>query len=132
MHPSKLPSESSFECISRKRICDRACLNLLNIYRPPSPASSFFSELHDLLLYIASLPHDLVLMGAFNLHIKSSSSDVRQLSGISVSFDVNQNVVFLPILTATLLILRFFLQGVTFCPYHRLMPFLISFPLLLI
>ena len=63
--------------MSGKLECGRACLNILNIYRPPGPASSFFSELQDLLFYIASLPHDLLLMGDFNLHLESSSSDVR-------------------------------------------------------
>ena len=92
--PINLPSQSNFECISGKHKCGRACLNMLNIYRPPGPASSFFSELQDLLFYIASLPHDLVLMGDFNLHIESSSSDVRQLTCISESFDLNQHVNF--------------------------------------
>ena len=73
-----------------------ACLNILNIYRPPVPASSFFSDLRDLLFYIASLPHDLALMGDFNLHLESSSSDVRQLSSpvILESFDLHQRVNF--------------------------------------
>ena len=84
--PINLPSLSSFECISGKLECGRACLNILNIYRPPGPASSFFSELQDLLVYLASLPHDLVLMGDFNLHLESSSSDVRQLTGITITY----------------------------------------------
>ena len=92
--PINLPSLFSFECISGKLECGRACLNILNIYGPPGPASSFFSELQDLLFYIAALPHDLVLMGDFNLHLESSSSDVRQLTGISESFDLNQHVHF--------------------------------------
>ena len=33
-------------------------------------------------------------MGDFNLHIESSSSDVRQLTGILKSFDLNQHVTF--------------------------------------
>ena len=53
-----------------------------------------FSELQDLLFYIASLPHDLVLMGDFNLHIESSSLDVRQLTGILESFDLHLHVNF--------------------------------------
>ena len=92
--PINVPSLSSFECISGKFECGRTYLNILNIYRPPGPASSFFSELQDLLFYIASLPHDLVLMGDFNLHLESSSSDVRQLTGILESFDLNQHVNF--------------------------------------
>ena len=43
---------------------------------------------------MASLPRDLVLMGDFNLYIKSSSSDVRQLAGILEFFDLNQPVSF--------------------------------------
>ena len=89
-----LPSLSSFESISGKGECGRTCLNILNIYRPPGPASSFFSELQDLLVYLASLPHELVLMGDFNLHLESLSSDVRQLTGILESFDLNQHVKF--------------------------------------
>ena len=67
---------------------------MLNIYRPPGPASSFFSELQDLLFYIALFPYNLVLMGDFNLHIESVSSDVRQLTGILEFFDLNQHVNF--------------------------------------
>ena len=92
--PINQPSQSSFECISGKFECGRACLNILNIHRPPGPASSSFSELQDLLLYIDSLPHDLVLIGDFNLHLESSSSGVRQLTGILESFDLNQHVNF--------------------------------------
>ena len=33
-------------------------------------------------------------MGDFNLHLESSSSDVRQLTGILESFDLNQLVNF--------------------------------------
>ena len=43
---------------------------------------------------LASLPHDLVLMGDFNLHLESSSSDVRQRTSILESFDPNQHVNF--------------------------------------
>ena len=54
---------------------------------------------------MASLPRDLVLMGDFNLHIESSSLDVRQLTGILESFDLNQPVIFLPTFVVTPLIL---------------------------
>ena len=92
--PINLPSLSSFECISGKLECGRGCLNIPNIYRPTGPASSFFSELQDLLVYIVSRSHDLVLMGDFNLHLESSSWNVRQLTGILESFDLNQHVNF--------------------------------------
>ena len=97
-----------------------------------SPASSFFSELQDLLFYIASFPHDLIFMGDFNLPIESSSSDVRQLTGILESFDLNQYVSCPTHAHVHSLHGKVFLKGVNFCPYHRLMPFLIPFLLFLI
>ena len=92
--PVTLPSQSSFESISGRLECGRSSLNILNIYRPPGPASSFFSELQDVLFYMASLPQDLIVMGDFNLHIESLSPDVRQLTCILESFDLNQHVNF--------------------------------------
>ena len=89
-----LPTQSSFESISGTLECGQSCLNVLNIYRPPGPSTIFFSELQDILSYMASLPHDLVLMGDFNLHVESSSSDVRQLTGILESFNLDQYVNF--------------------------------------
>ena len=44
--------------------------------------------------YMASLPCDLVLMGDFNLHVESSSSDVRQLTAILESFNRDPYVSF--------------------------------------
>ena len=67
---------------------------ILNIYRPPGPATTFFSELQDILSYISTLPHDLALMGNFHLRIDSSSSDAGRLSGILDSFDLHQYVDF--------------------------------------
>ena len=73
-------------------ICRIIAMN--NMYRPPGPASAFFSELQDIVTYMAALPHHLVLMGDLILHIESSTWDVRQLSGILESFDLNQQVSF--------------------------------------
>ena len=80
--------------VGQKLECGHSCLIILNIYRPPGPASAFFSELHDILSYISTLPHDLALMGDFNLRIDSSSSDAGRLSGILDSFDLHQYVDF--------------------------------------
>ena len=44
--------------------------------------------------YITSLPDDLLQMGDFNLHNKSSSLDVRQVTSILESFDLNLYVDF--------------------------------------
>ena len=43
---------------------------------------------------MSSLSHDLLLIGYFNLHIDSSSFDVRQLTDILESFDLDQHVNF--------------------------------------
>ena len=89
-----LPTQTSFEAISGKLECGQSCLIILNIYHPPGPATAFFSELQDILSYISTHPHDLALMGDFNLRIDSSSSDGGRLSGILDSFDLHQYVDF--------------------------------------
>ena len=85
---------STFECISGKLESDQSCLNILNIYRPPGPASTFFNEFQDILPYVAWLPRDLAPMGDFNLHIDSSSSGIRRFTDISESFGLDQYVNF--------------------------------------
>ena len=89
-----LPAQTSVEAISGKFECGQSSLIVLNIYCPPGPAITFFSELQDILLHISTLPHDLALMGDFNLRIYSSSSNARQLSGIWESFDLHQYIDF--------------------------------------
>ena len=84
-----LPTQTSFEAISGKLECGQSCLIILNIYRPPGPATAFISELQDILSYISTLRHDQALMGDFNLCIDSSSSDAGWLSGILDSFDLD-------------------------------------------
>ena len=97
-----LPTQTSFEAISGKLECGQSCLIILNIYRPPRPATAFFSELQDIMSYISTLPHDLALMRDFNLRI-DSSSDAGRLSGILDSFDLHQYVdFFLPTFTVML------------------------------
>ena len=53
-----------------------------------------FGELEDILSYMSTIPHDLALIGDFNLRIDSSSSDAGRLSGILDSFDLYQCVDF--------------------------------------
>ena len=89
-----LPAQASFEAISGILECGQSCLIVLNIYRPPGPATTFYSELQDILSYISTLPHDLALMRDFNLPIDSSSSDAGQLSRILESFYLHQHVDF--------------------------------------
>ena len=89
-----LSTQTSFEAISGKLECGQSCLIILNIDRPPGPATAFFSELQEMLSYISTLPHDLGLMGDFNLPIDSSSSDAGRLSGMLDSFDLHQCVDF--------------------------------------
>ena len=61
-----LPTQTSFECISGKLECGQSCLNILNIYRPPAPATIFFYEFQGILSGMSSLPQDLALVGDFN------------------------------------------------------------------
>ena len=89
-----LPAQKSFEAVLGKLECGQPCLIILNIYRPPGPATAFFSDLQYILAYIYTLPHDLALMGDFNIHTDSSSSDAGLPSGIFDSFDLHQYVDF--------------------------------------
>ena len=89
-----LPTQTSLKAIYGKLECGQSCLIILNIYRPPGPTITFFSDLQDILSYISTLPHDLARMWDFNLRIDSSSSDAGQLFGILESFDLHQYVDF--------------------------------------
>lgn len=92
--PITLPAHTSFESISGKVEFGQLCLNVLNIYRQPGPTGVFLSEFQDILSHMSTLPHDLVVMGDFNLHVDTPSSDVGQLSDILESFDLDQRVDF--------------------------------------
>ena len=89
-----LPTQTSFEAIPGELACGQSCLIILNIYRPPGPATAFFSELQDTMSYMSTFPHDLALMGDLNIRIDSSSSDAGRLSSILDSFDLHQYVDF--------------------------------------
>ena len=64
--------------------------NIPRVSNSPIPPT-FFGEFQDIL---STLPHNLVVMGDFNLHVDTSSWDVRQFSDILESFDLNQRVAF--------------------------------------
>ena len=87
-----LPTPTSCEALSGTLECGQSCLLILSIFHPRGPTTTFFIELHDIPSYIST--HDLALMGDFNLHTDSSSSDAGQLSGILESFDLYQYVDF--------------------------------------
>ena len=69
--PIILLAHTNFESISGTVELDQSCLNLLNIYRQPGPISTFFGEFQDILSYMSTLPHNVVVMGGFNLHVDS-------------------------------------------------------------
>ena len=104
---------------------------ILNIYRSPGPATAFFSELQDILSYISTLPHDLALMGDFNLRIDSSSSDAGRLSGILDSFNLHQYVDFPTHIDGHSLDLMIFSSGCNVLSVSALILFRTTFLLLL-
>ena len=87
-----LPTRTSFEAMSGKLECGQSCFIIINIYRPPGPATTLFSELQDKLSYISTLPHDVALMRDFNICIHFSSSDAGQCFIILESFNLLQYV----------------------------------------
>ena len=97
-----IPAHISFESISGNIELGQSCLNILNIYRQPGPTSTFFGEFLDILSYMSTLPHDLVVMGDFNLHVDTSSSDVRQFADILESLIWISAWIFQPTFTVIL------------------------------
>ena len=92
--PILLPAHTSFKSMSGTVELGRSCLNILNIYRQPGPTSTFFSKFQDTMFYMSTLPYNVVVMGHFNLHIDTVSSDIRQFADIVESFDLDQRVDF--------------------------------------
>ncbi len=90
-----IPAKASFEAICG-RISDRkTCFNILNIYRPPGASNQFLEDIQDVLAHLASLPHDLVILGDFNLHVdlKSNPASLRFMEMLTF-FDFHQYVDF--------------------------------------
>lgn len=89
-----IPTHSSFEAICGRISTGKVCLNVLNIYRPPGTCNIFFEELQDTLSHMVSLPHDLLIMGDFNLHVNVPSKQTTDFQEILSSFDLHQHVDF--------------------------------------
>ena len=66
---TSLPTQTSFDSLSGKIEFGQSCLNILNIYCGPGPATTFFSEFQDILSHMIVLTRDLVLI---NICINSS------------------------------------------------------------
>ena len=67
----------------------------LNIYRPPSSSiSTFFEQFQSLLEDIHLNFENLVIIGDFNFHIKSTSSNLKAFNSLIDSFDLTQKVNF--------------------------------------
>ena len=60
---------------------------------------------------MSTLPHNVVVMGDFNLHVDTSSSDVRQFVDILESFYLDQRVDFPTHIHNHSLDLTFFSKG---------------------
>ena len=67
----------------------------LNIYRPPSPSTtSFFEQFQSLLKEIHHTTENLVIIGDFNFHLKTTCSNSKTFHSLIESFDLIQKVNF--------------------------------------
>ena len=67
----------------------------LNIYRPPSSSTlTFFEQFQSLLEDIHHTTENLVIVGDFNFHIESTSSNSKTFNSLIDSFDLTQKVNF--------------------------------------
>ena len=89
-----LSDTTTFEAIFGKLKAERNTLHILNIYRPPGRAEGFFDEFQEFLSFVITITKDLVIMGDFNVHVDTNSSDSKQFSDILDSFDLSQHVDF--------------------------------------
>ncbi len=92
--PISLPSQSSFEAICGSISNGNICFNILNIYRPPGSNSAFLDQFQETLSHLSSLPHNLVILGDFNIHIDTPSSQTTNFLETLESFNLHQNVNF--------------------------------------
>ena len=93
----QIPTRPSFEAMCGIISNGNINLSVLNIYRPfPNGVNvnAFFIEIQDILSHLASLPHDLVILGDFNLHVDVDSNHTRQFVDILSSFNLSQHVDF--------------------------------------
>lgn len=89
-----LSNTTSFEAIFGKLQSGRNTLHILNIYRPPGRSEGFFEQFQDILAFVVTISKDLVIMGDFNLHVDTVSTDSKQFSDILESFNLSQHVDF--------------------------------------
>lgn len=89
-----LPCFTTFECLAFK-LTGTSPVLVLNIYRPPKPASEFFSELTDLLTVASVLSFFLLLTGDLNFHVEDvDCAQVACLLDIFDCFNLIQHVDF--------------------------------------
>ena len=94
-----------------------------NIYRPPGPATAFFSEPQDILSYISTLPHELPLIG-------SGGTSIFELIPHHLVFwtlSTSTNTFILPTFTVILSTWWFDLRDATFSLFRPLIRFRTTF-----
>ena len=94
-----LPSFTSFESFGINIKSRGSKLTIFNIYRPPDsssyskPFSTFISEFSSFLSSSATVPHDFLITGDFNIHVNNQSdSHSAQFLSLLDSFNLKQHV----------------------------------------
>ena len=86
---------TTFENFLIKISLHKESFYFLNIYRPPSSSiSTFFEQFQSLLEDIHHNTENLVIIGDFNFHIESTSSNSKAFNSLIDSFDLTQKVNF--------------------------------------
>ena len=94
-------SFSSFEAISVTLKTPTTKFSVLNIYRPPDTSNSsqsfstFLNEFQSILSDFATLPHEFVITGDFNIHVDDPSNrQAKQFMSLLSCSNLTQHVTF--------------------------------------
>jgi len=94
-----LPSFTSFESFGISIKSRGSKLTIFNIYRPPDsssyskPFSAFMSEFSSFLSSSATIPHDFLITGDFNIHVNNQSdTHAAQFLSLLDCFNLKQHV----------------------------------------
>ena len=93
-----IQSFASFEIFGINIRSGSSKLSIFNVYRPPDsarskPFSTFLDEFSSLLSSVATLPHNFILTGDFNIHVNDShNTHASQFMDLLTSSNLQQHV----------------------------------------
>ena len=92
--PCDIPTYTSFEAVACKIATSSFSAHVICLYRLQDYPSEFFKQFEDLLVNMSSVPGELFILGDFNLHHDTPSSQTDDFTDLLSTFGLNQHVNF--------------------------------------